>query len=104
MNDEKNPIYISKACTKSLWNEYRIYQNRLKLQGRFYLKTFVIPYDELISIDIFKPPVLRWALKLDWAELFEHVGITRRKGWMEQIRFTPREPREFVSKVKEHLS
>jgi len=44
--------------------------------------------DDLVSIDIFKPPVIRttfWALKLDLADLKEHVGIQRKNGFQRLI-------------------
>ncbi len=100
----QNPKYVSKAFAKSLWNEYRIYDDRLELRAWFLFTTLVIPFDELVSIGVFKPPVIRtvfWAVKLDWADLFEHVGITRTNGWAKKVRFTPRNPSEFVAKLKE---
>ncbi len=104
---KEEPILVSEACARSFWNEYRIYDGRVELDGWFYFKTFVIPFDELISIGLFKPPVIRtklWAMKLDWADLYEHVGITRKNGWIKELRFTPNDPQAFVSKVNEYLS
>jgi hypothetical protein len=66
----------------------------------------VINKDDLISIDLFKPPVIRttfWALKLDLADLNEHVGIKRKKGFFKQLRFTPEDPKEFVTTVRERF-
>ena len=66
--------------------------------------TLVVKKDDLVSIDIFKPPVIRttfWALKLDLADLKEHVGIQRKNGFFKQLRFTPENPEEFVSKTRE---
>jgi len=37
------------------------------------------------------------------ADLKEHVGIKRRNGFFKQLRFTPENPEEFVSKAKEIL-
>jgi hypothetical protein len=42
------------------------------------------------------------ALKLDLADLKKHVGIQRKNGWFKFIRFTPQNPEEFISKVKEY--
>ena len=64
----------------------------------------VIKKNDLISIDTYKPPVIRtsfWALKLDLADLKEHVGIKRRNGFFKQLRFTPEIPNEFVSKARQ---
>jgi hypothetical protein len=91
---------------KSLGNEYQIYSDRIELRCRFpfFSKTLVIKKDDLISIGIFKPPVIRtafWALKLDLADLYEHMGVKRTNGFFKQLRFTPENPKEFVAKVKE---
>ena len=54
-------------------------------------------------MDIFKPPVIRtafWALKLDLADVFEHVGIRRKNGFFTRLRFTPANPEEFVATVR----
>ena len=67
----------------------------------------LVKKDDLVSIDIFKPPVIRttfWALKLDLADLKEHVGIQRKNGFFKQLRFTPENPEEFVSKNREILN
>jgi hypothetical protein len=100
------PLYESRAAKKSIDNEYYIYADRIELRCRspFITKTLVIKRDDLISIDIFKPPVIRttfWALTLDRADFNEHVGIQRRNGFFKQLRFTPENPKEFVAKVKE---
>ena len=100
------PMYQSKPTLKSLGNSYHIYNDRIELQCSFllFLKPLVINRDDLVSIEIFKPPVIRsalWALKLDLADLYEHVGIRRTKGFFKQLRFTPENPEEFVATVKE---
>jgi len=74
------------------------------MQIPIYSKTLVIKKNDLISIDIFKPPVIRttfWALKLDLADLNEHVGIKRINGFFKQLKFTPENPKEFVAIVQE---
>ena len=68
--------------------------------------TLVIKRDDLVSIATFKPPVIRttfWALKLDLADLTEHVGIERKTGFFKQLRFTPEVPQEFVRKARDIL-
>jgi len=86
-------------------NEYRIYSDRIEFKCRFPFlsKTLVIRRDELISIGIFKPPVIRttfWALKLDLADLNGHAGIIRTDGFFKELRFTPEDPKEFVATAK----
>jgi hypothetical protein len=99
-------LYQSTSTKKSMGNEYTIYADRIELKCRFpfITKTLVIKKDDIVSIDTFKPPVFRTtirALKLDLADLNEHVGINRKNGFFKQLRFTPENPKEFVSKVKE---
>ena len=106
MKSIDTPLYKSRPTKKSIGNEYYIYSDRIELRCRFpfFSKTLVIKRDDLISIEIFKPPVIRttfWALKLDLADLNEHVGIRRINGFFKQLRFTPENPKEFVAKVKE---
>ncbi len=100
------PLYKSTSTKKSIGNEYSIYADRIELKCRFpfITKTLIIKKDDIISIDTFKPPVFRTtirALKLDLADLNEHVGIKRNTGFFKQLRFTPENPKEFVAKVKE---
>ena len=106
MKSTDTPLYKSIPTKKSIGNEYSIYNDRIELRCRFpfLTKTLVIKKDDLISIDIFKPPVIRTtfrALKLDLADIKEHVGIKRKNGFFKQLRFTPENPKEFVSKVRE---
>ena len=99
------PTYVSRACAKSLWNEYRVYEDRVELKSWLLFRTFVITYEDMILIALFDPPVIKskfWALKLDWADFNEHVGIERKSGKMKKIRFTPNDPKEFIAKVKEY--
>ena len=106
MKSTQTPLYKSIPTKKRIGNEYSIYTDRIELRCRFpfLTKTLVIKKDDLITIDIFKPPVVRTtfrALKLDLADMKEHVGIKRKSGFFKQLRFTPENQKEFVSKVKE---
>ena len=106
MKTIENALYESAPTKKSMGNVYGIYSDRIELKCRFPFisKTLVIKKDDLVSIDIYKPPVIRTtfrALKLDLADLNEHVGIKRKNGFFKQLRFTPDNPKEFVSKVIE---
>jgi hypothetical protein len=106
MESNDTPLYESVPTKKSMGNKYSIYSDRIELRCRFpfVTKTLVIKKEDLVSIDTYKPPVIRttfWALKLDLADLNEHVGIKRKNGLFKQLRFTPENPEEFVSKVRE---
>ncbi|RPI70556.1 MAG: hypothetical protein EHM45_24725 [Desulfobacteraceae bacterium] len=108
MDNIDTPLYESRPSKKSMGNAYCIYSDRIELKCRFpfFSKTFVIKKSDLISIDIYKPPVIRttfWALKLDMADFNEHVGIRRKIGFYKQLRFTPENPEEFVAKAREFL-
>ena len=108
MKNSDAPLYITRPARKSLGNQYCIYADRLELRCRFpfFSNTLVIKKDDPISIDIFKPPVIRttfWALKLDLADLNEHVGVKRKTGFFKHLRFTPQNPKEFVAKARELL-
>lgn len=106
MENNDLPVYESLPTKKSIGNRYSIYSDRIELRCRFVFmtKTIVIKKEDLISINIFQPPVVRttlWALKVDLADLNEHVGIKRKNGFFKQIRFTPENPTEFTLKTKE---
>ena len=106
MESNEYPLYESAPTKKSIGNAYLVFSDRIELKCRFPFinKTFVINKDDLVSIDVYKPPVIRTtfrALKLDLADLKEHVGIKRKNGFFKQLRFTPQNPKEFVAKVRE---
>jgi len=95
-------IYESKGTPKSLWNTYRIFNDRIELQFRFFFTKIIIPKDTFVKVDVYKPPVIRtvfWALKIDLADLYTHVGIERNSGIFKKLRFTPSNPNEFKQKI-----
>lgn len=95
-------LYRSEGYFKSLWNTYCLFDDRIELEFRLFFTRIVIRRSELVSIDIFRPPVFRtsWgALKLDFADLYRHVGITRNCGRFKEIRFTPEDPQGFKEAV-----
>ncbi len=102
-NDE--PLLISKRSWRSLWQEYRIYADRIELRSCIGRK--VIPADEIVDAQVRPPLVMAdlfrgkglgycWALKLDMADLSRHVAIQRTSGIMKRLRFTPDDPEKFV--------
>ena len=91
-------IYRSESSFRSLWNTYSIFTDRLELEFRLFFTTFVIRRSEFMSVDLYRPPVIRTsfgAIKLDFADLYTHVGIVRNCGWFKELRFTPANPEEF---------
>jgi hypothetical protein len=107
MND--TPIYTSKRTGRSLWQEYRIYPDRLELQSWLLFHTVVVPANQIQAVEIRPPVVLAdllrgkgflfalWALKIDNADCCRHVAIKRKSGFMKRIRFSPDDPEKFVA-------
>ncbi len=105
------PLYVSRRSGASLWQEYRIYGDRVELQAWMLLHTIVIPVNELLEIEV-RPPVAfadlfrrrgAWnilALKIDLADIRRHVAVRRRSGFIKCIRFTPDHPEDFVRACK----
>lgn len=58
------PLYTSKHTVKSLWQQYRIYRDRLELQSWFLFHTFVEPAKEIQTVEVSLSGLI-WGLKLD---------------------------------------
>jgi hypothetical protein len=108
------PIYTSKSTVKSLWHEYRVYQNRVELDSPVGL--LVIPFEKVEGVDVSESDVaglLRGelhltdflpALKLDWANFEEHVVLEEDSGRLRRVLFTPENPTEFKDVLESALS
>jgi hypothetical protein len=92
-------LYESKRTAKSLWQEYRIYSDRLELQSWFLFHTVVVPADEIQSVEV-RPPGIIWGIKLDNCNVCRHVSLTRKSGVFKRIGFTPDDPEKFVAVCK----
>ena len=96
------PIYISKRTAKSLWQEYRIYRDRLELQSWIVLHTLVIPASEIREIKV-RPSVFSgqkgftWGVKIDNCDLCRHVLVVKKSGILKRIGFSPNDPEKFVA-------
>ena len=102
-------LYTSKRLPKSLWQKYQIYTDRITLG--FCVGQTTIQVSDIVDVEV-RPPVViadllrgkgflySLALKLDLADLFRHVAIHRRTGWMKHIRITPDDPDRFVDVCK----
>ena len=111
MADE--PIYISQSSAKSIWQEYRIYEDRLEF-GTL-LGTMSVPFDQIETIEVAPSDLstllhgkltlknFRPALKLDWANLVEHVVIDKSSGMLHRVLFTPENPKEFLETLERAL-
>ena len=102
------PLYTSKRTAKSLWQQYRIYGDRLELQSWFLLHTLVVPRDAIQAVEV-RPSVfnsdrgITWGIKLDNCDLCRHVLLTKKSGLFKRIGFTPDGPEEFVKVCKSIL-
>ncbi|MGD0410549.1 MAG: hypothetical protein ABSC18_02505 [Verrucomicrobiota bacterium] len=101
----ETPLYTSKRTLKSLWQRYRIHQDRLELQSWFLLHTVVVPAKEIQAVEV-RPSVFggwkgfAWGIKLDNSDLCRHVLLERKSGLFKRIAFSPDNPEEFVEICK----
>ena len=105
----EQPLYVSAKSFKNLWQEYRIYADRIEL--RSFCGQKIIRASDILAVevrprmvigDIFRGRCFKesLALKLDLADLYRHVAIHRRSGWFKHIRITPDDPDTFVKICK----
>jgi hypothetical protein len=101
------PLYRSKPVAKSLWREYRLYDDRIELESIPW-GTIRVPLADVKDVAV-RPPLVIFDLfrgdyglaelmrapKLDMADLAEHV-VLEKTGFWKQFRFTPDDPEAFV--------
>ena len=108
MTDSEQPVYVSRRRAASLWQEYRIYPDRLELEAWLLFHTVVIPANEILEMDV-RPPAssgrkgFTWGIKLDLTDLCRHVLVRRKSGFWKRLAFTPANPDEFVRVCKSVL-
>jgi hypothetical protein len=96
------PIYISGRTGKSLWQEYRIYRDRLELQCWLALHTLVIPAGAISKIEV-RPSFFSgrkgfiWGVKIDNCDFCRHVLLTQKSGLFKRIGFSPDDPDKFAA-------
>lgn len=109
MTADSEPLYVSKRSWRSLWQEYRVYPDRIELSS--WIGKKVISADEILDIEVRPPSVIgdlfrgkgfaySLPLKLDMADSCRHVAVHRTSGIMKYLRFTPDDPEEFVEVCK----
>jgi hypothetical protein len=112
MTRSKRPIYVSKPQGKNIWQEYRVFEDRIELDFKLW-GTVTVPMDQVEGVRVARPLVvfdlfrgeldlgdlLRTA-KLDFADLAEHVSIEKDTGFWRQFRITPDDPEAFVAAVE----
>jgi hypothetical protein len=102
---EDTPVYESASTVKSLWQEYRIYPDRVEFDTHFGRMT--VPFDHIEKVEVSESEVrgllrgdlhlkgFRPALKLDWANFLEHVVLDKSEGYIHRILLTPDDPEAF---------
>lgn len=112
MSDQ--PIYTSKSTVRSLWQEYRIYEDRVEFDTKFGMMT--VPFAHIESVEISESEVrgllrgdlhlkgFRPALKLDWANFVEHVVLDKSEGYVHRLLFTPDDLEAFTGALEGALA
>jgi hypothetical protein len=96
------PIYVSKRTGKNLWQEYRVYPDRLELQSWCLVHTLVVPASEILSVEI-PPPGFIGGIKLDNCNLCRHVVVIKKSGLFKRIGFVPDAPEKFAAACRSIL-
>lgn len=107
------PIYQSKKKLRNLFQNYKIYEDRIEIGSKVVLKTFKLTKEDITNIEIRPRYVIgdvirrRYSifthlrtLKVDFADFHRHVVIEKNKGFLKQQRFTPDDPDLFIEKCK----
>ena len=108
------PLYVSAGTTRSIWQTYTIFSDHLELAT--HLGTINIPFDAIEEARVDDSDIkgllhgnlklrnFRPALKIDWANLTEHVVLDKSTGTMHRILFTPENPRAFVDALNQAMA
>ena len=108
------PIYASKCTTKNLWHEYQIYDDRVEMHT--WCGPWRVPFDQIERVEVAEPIIkavmhLRadmshWPrqLKLDTADVSEHVTIEKSKGLIRTVFFTPDDPNAFKAALESAMA
>lgn len=107
-------VYTSQSTVKSLWQEYRICDERVEFDTRFGMLT--VPFEHIEQVEVSESEVkgllrgdlhlknFRPALKLDWANFLEHVVLDKSQGFVRRILFTPDDLQAFTSALNSALA
>jgi hypothetical protein len=99
------PIYTSKSTVRSLWQEYRIFDDHVEFDTLF--GQMAVPFGHIERVEISESEIkglargdlhlknFRPALKLDWANFVEHVVLDKSEGHIKRVLFTPDDPEAF---------
>ena len=108
------PLYISKGSARSLWQEYRIYEDRVELDTHF--GVLAIPFDKIERVHA-RPSDLkellagnlrlrdfRPSLKVDWANFQDHVAIDKEGKFIRRVQLSPDDPKAFAESLQAAMS
>jgi hypothetical protein len=97
-------VYTSSRSAGSLWQRYVVYADRVELGTLF--GRMVVPLDQVEDIWVCGP---LWGglgggswrgVKLDLADVREHVALDKSGGWFRTVHFSPPDPARFVAAVQ----
>jgi len=105
------PVYVSTSTLKSIWQEYRIYDDRLEFDTVF--GRMMIPFEHVERIEVLDADTkalmrgdlrlknFRPAIKIDWANFLEHVVLDKSEGHVRRVLFTPEDSAAFKIALEE---
>ncbi|MEO8479506.1 MAG: hypothetical protein ABI542_07715 [Gemmatimonadota bacterium] len=108
------PLYESPSSLKTLWQDYRVFADRLEF-GTL-LGSWTIPFSEVDQIEVHEAMLqalvngrldlkhFPFGLKLDMADITEHVALDRNTGLAKRVFFSPEDPTAFVHAAKTALA
>jgi hypothetical protein len=112
MCQSEEAVYKSKRTWRSLWQEYRVYRDRIELESWLTFHTMRIPIYEIEEIrvsprfafgDLFRKGLVL-ALKNDMADVCRHVTLRKKSGFINYIKFTPDDTDRFVEVCRSVMS
>lgn len=108
-------LYVSPSTIKSLWQEYRVFPDRVELSTLFGVMT--IPFDKIERLSERKPLLTQLAtgeifcrefrpgLKIGFADFADHVEIDRSDGLLlRRVLITPADPSAFIDAVSKAMA
>ena len=97
-----HPLYKSERMFKNIWQEYRVFDDRVELATIF--KTLVIPLEQVNRVAVANPYRVGWRLKLDLADFYQHVDLDKATGLFRHLAFTPDDPETFRATLEAALT
>jgi hypothetical protein len=108
---EQQPLYRSKCSAKNFWKEYRIFDDRVELDTFF--MTIAVPFDEVDGVEVANSYLEgvslqlrggKLGIKLDLADMHQHVVLDKSTGFFRHIAFTPDDPEMFRATLESALA